>query len=29
MPIIRDMPLSLRTREVLRRERFRGHSDQT
>jgi hypothetical protein len=29
MPIIRDMPLSLRTKEVPRREGFRGHSDQT
>ena len=26
MPIIRDIPLSLETREVLRREGFRGHS---
>ena len=27
MPVIRDIPLSLRTREVLRREGFRGHSE--
>ena len=26
MPVIRDIPLSLKTREVLRREGFRGHS---
>ena len=26
MPVIRDIPLSLNTREVLRREGFRGHS---
>jgi hypothetical protein len=27
MPILRDIPLSLKTREVLRREGFRGHSE--
>jgi hypothetical protein len=26
MPVIRDIPLSLKTKEVLRREGFRGHS---
>jgi hypothetical protein len=26
MPVIRDIPLSLKTQEVLRREGFRGHS---
>ena len=26
MPIIRDIPLSLKIKEMLRREGFRGHS---